>query len=1036
LTTGRLSTFSAKKALTDAVQKFGGVTKSTIDDAVRRYWQDKTDNLIKLVAATQDVAVNLDAVTDAQIGQQPNPLPTDGAMLVGAGADDTLTGSSGNDLLIGGKGKDTLVGGRGDDLLFGGADDDTFQGYDAGIQAPANDGSATGLEGNDFMDGGAGKDTLSYETTGEAGIEAGIQVTLKQVHDGSAPALELTTDVAGVDRAVSIETIKLTSQADQAIVPELPDPLGFNVVIDGGDAPNTTDGRLGDVLDFSSYTTPVYIDYARTNIVTDQVGLTSAPYAVEIYKNFDPVLQWGQFIWNAFIPSGEPQGQGVKDGTGLRFTNFEYVKGSEQDDKMGLYRLSPGGELTAEQRQALDAARSVSVTLGSDPATAGAAMDARMEQARLIPQNQQDVVIEGGAGKDMIVGTETGVDHIYGGEGNDQLEAGGFVSQVYGGAGIDKVEGGGFKSQLYGGDGTAPDDSPNIFALANHSFAMDATTKDFATWGPFLLTGGVQQWWMEEGWAYWSPFSSLASAIPLAFLDVFGALALTLDAPTMSTVRYALTDSNQLIVQFGGPHGGQAVVENYNINLDTGAATGHIVVFKQELGHGSLDDMRRGIVLARMAGFGGEPSGTDPLVLDLKGDGLELTRRDDSNIYFDVDHDGFAERTAWVGSGDGLLARDLNGNGKIDDVTELFGNATTAGFTALATLDSNSDGKIDAADSAFGSLLVWRDLNANGVTDPGELKTLAETGITEISLASSAPAVSTIHGSTIRAVATFTRTDGTTSTIADVALDNSQTDSRYLGDATISSAAALPNLKGFGNVTDLAVAMTNDASLLGAVAAFKNLPASTGWSALEAGTVGILFRWAQVDTVAATPMGGGVFDQQKLAFLEKYFGEEMTPRDTNGQPSDVNVTELIASWNDVLSKAAIRLGAQGPLHAIFADLPYDVSGDQFVAAGPTTLADAYRAAIAQLSSMPSAALADWTTNWGPALAAYTNALLRHDNQAIRTDFAVQSLVRAFDGTTPALTLTQLVAGLAFTGVQIGTDGNDTLARGSATGLQV
>ena len=80
------------------------------------------------------------------------------------------------------------------------------------------------------------------------------------------------------------------------------------------------------------------------------------------------------------------------------------------------------------------------------------------------------------------------------------------------------------------------------------------------------------------------------------------------------------------------------------------------------------------------AGFGGTPSGTDPLVLDLDGDGLELTRADGDNVYFDIDNDDFAERTGWVGGDDGLLARDLNGNGTIDDISELFGNADDAGL--------------------------------------------------------------------------------------------------------------------------------------------------------------------------------------------------------------------------------------------------------------------------------------------------------------------------------------------------------------------
>lgn len=43
---------------------------------------------------------------------------------------------------------------------------------------------------------------------------------------------------------------------------------------------------------------------------------------------------------------------------------------------------------------------------------------------------------------------------------------------------------------------------------------------------------------------------------------------------------------------------------------------------------------------------------------------------------------------------DGLLARDLNSNGRIDNITELFGNATTPGFTALKTRDSNNDNRI------------------------------------------------------------------------------------------------------------------------------------------------------------------------------------------------------------------------------------------------------------------------------------------------------------------------------------------------------
>ena len=62
-----------------------------------------------------------------------------------------------------------------------------------------------------------------------------------------------------------------------------------------------------------------------------------------------------------------------------------------------------------------------------------------------------------------------------------------------------------------------------------------------------------------------------------------------------------------------------------------------------------------------------------PLIVDLDGDGVETTTVE-NGAYFDHDNNGFAEKTGWVGKDDGLLAKDLNGNGQIDDGTELFGN--------------------------------------------------------------------------------------------------------------------------------------------------------------------------------------------------------------------------------------------------------------------------------------------------------------------------------------------------------------------------
>ena len=129
----------------------------------------------------------------------------------------------------------------------------------------------------------------------------------------------------------------------------------------------------------------------------------------------------------------------------------------------------------------------------------------------------------------------------------------------------------------------------------------------------------------------------------------------------------------------------------------------------------------------------------DPLVLDIDGDGVELTRYEDSIATFDVDNDGFIENTGWVHGDDAILAHDLNGDGVINDITETIseyynGETYMDGFAALATLDSNGDGFFTADDDAYDTLWLWQDVNGDARTDDGELKTLQEMGVESINL--------------------------------------------------------------------------------------------------------------------------------------------------------------------------------------------------------------------------------------------------------------------------------------------------------------
>jgi Ca2+-binding RTX toxin-like protein len=172
-------------------------------------------------------------------------------------------------------------------------------------------------------------------------------------------------------------------------------------------------------------------------------------------------------------------------------------------------------------------------------------------------------------------------------------------------------------------------------------------------------------------------------------------------------------------------------------------------------------------------------SHVSPLVLDLNGDGIKLipyTR----GVYFDIDNDGFMEKVGWVSPEDGQLARDVNGNGKIDNITELFGDDLISAYFKLSLLDTNHDKVIDDKDENFDELLIWQDKNSNGFSEEGELKTLKEAGIKSISLETTKDN-RVIEGNLITETSRFTFTDGRTGEMADVHYHNDDMDSWYQG---------------------------------------------------------------------------------------------------------------------------------------------------------------------------------------------------------------------------------------------------------------
>jgi hypothetical protein len=93
-------------------------------------------------------------------------------------------------------------------------------------------------------------------------------------------------------------------------------------------------------------------------------------------------------------------------------------------------------------------------------------------------------------------------------------------------------------------------------------------------------------------------------------------------------------------------------------------------------------------------------------------------------------------------------------------------------------------------------------------------------------------------------------------------------------------------------------------------------------------------------------------------------------------------------------------------------------------------------ALAQLSATPATALSQWTGTWGPMLNEFGDVLLRVSGVAVKTDFEIAALVKAMTLTATPLSLQQLVTGLGFENVVVGTSGLDILNATNPIGTNV
>lgn len=467
-------------------------------------------------------------------------------------------------------------------------------------------------------------------------------------------------------------------------------------------------------------------------------------------------------------------------------------------------------------------------------------------------------MIFGSGNADKITGSGES-DHLYGGNGNDSiigdagndyLEGGRGMDTLEGGAGQDIINGDAGNDILYGGSQSETNDGESDILYGGtgfNSYIVDSADRIYLTSGD----------------------------------DIYGSVFLSNEEGQLTELKEAILDES-------GDSGSEVYIsadgDIYTFEGDTLEINGSfsIVDFKKwacqttdENGNNIYSAL--GITLRAEGKTDDVPDDSaaehamSPIIIDLNGNGIETLAG--KGVYFDHGNDGIRELSGWVAATDGLLVRDLDGDGKITSGLELFGNNTRLrdgsnannGFQALTELDGNMDGSFDSRDKAWSSLQIWQDKNSNGKTEAGELYSLTDIGITAIGLHYSASTYLDKNGEYHKQTGEVTFSNGYTTTSADVwfKVDNNN---RSLSNAIPVTEALirLPNARGFGNMLDLRQAMARDSVLQTMVTAYL---AEEDSNKKDAMLDQMIYQWAGVQNV----FPGQIYsiNRQQLAVIEQ-----------------------------------------------------------------------------------------------------------------------------------------------------------------------
>lgn len=517
-------------------------------------------------------------------------------------------------------------------------------------------------------------------------------------------------------------------------------------------------------------------------------------------------------------------------------------------------------------------------------------------------------VAVGNSGMNATAGTDDGAfmlgndgsDNLSGGAGNDLL-IGGYGNDILtGGAGRDTLLGGAGNDTLYGDDGASGDLLEGGLGADTYYAEEGDTIRDADGVGTVYLNGKTLSFaTRHKGETAWKDNAGNS---------------------------YTLADGT---LRINDP----LVIENFS--------NGMLGIYLDEEEDPSDP---KGLPKPPAYNPGSAVRRYDPLVLDLDSNGrIDAIASGASNAYFDLNDDGIAERSGWLGPQDGFLGLDANGNGVIDGIGELFGSGRIDGFTELAQHDSNGDGKIDAQDADWAKLQVWQDANGDGISQAGELKSISALGITAIGLATTPSAVA-VGDNILGATGSYTR-DGETRLAADIQLavnlaltDANPNRALDLPPTLDAEVFSMPWLRGYGNVKSLPLAYQENPTLKDAAQSLM----TKDWDGILAGFEGLMTQWTGLSAAHAAKgvARTALTTEDKVWMLETLTGQDVRKSAIEAAGfGSVSLGWLMQwsqgyiddVWNGFAQREAQAFAIQATTKAWLRGVSYSLNRDRFVA---------------------------------------------------------------------------------------------------------